>query len=567
MATHKQKPYLTYALDVNGKLMHVSEVLKGLECNCFCPHCKNKLIAKNGGSYKIPHFAHANGSDCVGAKESALHKMAKDILYEHKLIMLPPTQKDEAGKQILFKKIETEILYKELSLRPDCIGYTENNHIIWIEFKRSHEVDVKKAGKIISAKIDCIEIDLSSCELDPVNVKTFIESNKEMRKWIYNHENPHTYQNHERSNYDQLQNFDDDYYFSQEMIRHIAIDEQNILINLYNLDEIDVNNHTYYCIACGKEVFIDVDSWGDYSFLHLDKKTPCEDNFYLHEAAKKILYTRFNTQQYFNVYIPQQQFCENRQQCKLYNEDFCSAEIPVLYDLKAYGYDSCEIEYKFPKEQFPYDAVLKRGNDLKAAIAIIIDADTCHIEPQNLKNRAIEISVRRENDILNLYREPLQGVNFKFLNFKHKSLITTSYKNINRKVLKFTLFSSGKYYFGTESCMNTKKTSAIYEIIISQDTGNYKEMKQYAILHCYNKQKVLCLCEICLYLKSVDRSIKHEKICIRYKTKKTPRNPLETMPIKCPYFNLNKNIKDIIEKEYRDLKFIENDLTNNSIYL
>lgn len=115
--------------------------------------------------------------------------------------------------------------------------------------------------------------------------------------------------------------------------------------------------------------------------------------------------------------------------------------------------------------------------------------------------------------------------------------------------------------------MNTRKTSAIYEIIIPQDTGNYKEMKQYAILHCYNKQKVLCLCEICLYLKSVDRSIKQKKICIRYKTKKTPKNPLETMPIKCPYFNLNKSIKDIIEKEYRNLKFIENDLTNKPICL
>lgn len=43
------------------------------------------------------------------------------------------------------------------------------------------------------------------------------------------------------------------------MLRHIAIDEQNTIVNLYNLDEIDANKHTYFCIACGKEVFVDVD--------------------------------------------------------------------------------------------------------------------------------------------------------------------------------------------------------------------------------------------------------------------------------------------------------------------
>lgn len=43
----------------------------GLACKCFCPHCKSELVAKNGGSRKVHHFAHANGSDCVGAIESA----------------------------------------------------------------------------------------------------------------------------------------------------------------------------------------------------------------------------------------------------------------------------------------------------------------------------------------------------------------------------------------------------------------------------------------------------------------------------------------------------------------
>ncbi len=557
MSQLKQKPYLTYALDADGKLIHVDSVSTGLACNCYCPHCKSELVAKNGGNRKVHHFAHANGSDCVGAIESALHKMAKDILQEHKLIMLPPVLQNGMESQKRFEKVEAEVFDRELSLRPDCIGHTENGHFIWVEFKRTHEVDVKKAGKIISAKIDCVEIDLNSCELDPIKVKTFIESSREGRKWIYNHEAPQTYQVSDKNNYAQYH--DIDYDFEQSILRHIAIDEQNTIVNLYNLDEIDTNKHSYFCIACGKEVFINVDDYGNYSFAHLAEDAPCEDDFYLHEAAKKVLCKNFNVQQKFDVYIPQQHLCDKGCQCSLFSENNCSVEIPIPYDLKTHGYDSCEIEYKFPNKQFSYDAVFKRGDDLKTAIVIIIDAGTCHIEPENLKNRAIEVSVRSENDIFKLYERTLCGENVRFYNFGNGSAKTTSWKEINRQILKFTLFSSGKYHLGAESCMATKKRSAIYEMIISNGYENYKATKQYAILHCYNLNKVLCLCEICYYLRSVDSFLSSENICIRYKTKGTPRNPLETMPIKCPYFSLDKSLETTLVKECHYLEFTEKD--------
>ena len=560
MPQSKQKPYLTYALDADGKLIHVDCVSTGLACKCFCPHCKSELVAKNGGSRKVHHFAHTNGSDCVGAIESALHKMAKDILQEHKLIMLPPVQQGGIGKQMAFGKIEVEVFAKELSLRPDCIGYTEDDCVIWIEFKRSHEVDVKKAGKIISARVDCVEIDLNSCELDPTKVRSFIESSCEERKWIYNHENPQTFQICDKNSKTQYHNIDNEYYHGQRMSRHFAVNERNKIVNLYNLDEIDANKYSYFCIACGKEVYIDVGDWGNYSFFHLDGNTPCEDDFYLHEAAKKVLRERFNTQQNFNVYIPQLHLCEKGEQCSLFNEDYCSTKIPIHYDLKAHGYNSCEIEYKFPNKQFSYDAVLKRGDDLKTAIVIIIDANTCHIEPEFLKNRTIEVIVRCENDIFKLYKEPLREGFARFYNFKNENVNTIPWKKVNRKILKFTLFSSGKYHLGKEGCINTQKRSAIYEMIIPNDNENYKAIKQYAVLHCYNLQKVLCLCEICYYLRSVNGFYNHENICIRYK-KGTPRNPLETMPIKCPYFSLDRNLATALVKEFHDLKFVEKDFT------
>ena len=565
MQQSKQKPYLTYALDEDGKLIHVDSVSTGLSCKCFCPHCKNELVAKNGGSRKVHHFAHANGSDCVGAIESALHKMAKDILQEHKILMLPPTKHNKTGEQIVFKNVEVEVFDKELSLRPDCVGYDKAGQFIWVEFKRTHEVDVRKAGKIISARINCVEIDLNSCNLDPKEVRGFIEESIENRKWIYTHENPQTLQSQNNICYALDDELDDYFYFDERMQRHIAIDEQNTIVNLYNLDEIDTNKHSYFCIACGKEVYISIDDCGNYSFLHLDEKSPCEDDFYLHEAAKKVLCKKFNNKQKFDVYIPQSHLCERGNQCSLFNEANCSIALPILYDLKAHGYDSCEMEYKFPNNNFSYDAVLKRGNDLKTAIVIIIAANRCHIEPENLKNRAIEIIVKNESDIFNLYEKPLYKTNARFYNFEDRYVKTVPLEKVDRKILKFTLYSSGKYYLGAESCISKKKRTAIYEIVISNGYSSSKAMKQYAVLHCYNQQKVLCLCEICLFLKSVDGFYGHEDICSIYKKKGTPRNPLVTMPIKCPYFSLDRNLEAALATKARHFEFI--DSNSNCIIL
>ena len=175
----KPKPNLIYALDANGKPVHIDSVLNGFSCGCKCPRCESPLQAKNGGNARAHHFAHKDGADCVGAVESAIHCLAKEILKESLCVVLP----DNAGG-LRFDKVETERNFPDLKLRPDCVGYY-GDRIIWIEFKRSHEVDAQKAGKIISARIDCIEIDLKDCEQDKEKLREFITQSSENRKWIY----------------------------------------------------------------------------------------------------------------------------------------------------------------------------------------------------------------------------------------------------------------------------------------------------------------------------------------------------------------------------------------------
>lgn len=69
---------IPFGLDDEGKLVHIDSVKNGIRCEYTCPDCKTTLIARNGGSKYIHHFAHANAITC-NAGEIILHLLAKDI--------------------------------------------------------------------------------------------------------------------------------------------------------------------------------------------------------------------------------------------------------------------------------------------------------------------------------------------------------------------------------------------------------------------------------------------------------------------------------------------------------
>jgi hypothetical protein len=69
---------LTYA-QRDGRLVSISQVGRGLRPDCRCPACGGALIAKKG-DVRRHHFAHASGQDCETAAESALHRLAKQLI-------------------------------------------------------------------------------------------------------------------------------------------------------------------------------------------------------------------------------------------------------------------------------------------------------------------------------------------------------------------------------------------------------------------------------------------------------------------------------------------------------
>ena len=66
------------------KMVHIDDVdvHNGLNCRCICTKCKKPLVARQGG--KNAHsFAHQSEDGmCVGAGESSIHYLAKQIISE-----------------------------------------------------------------------------------------------------------------------------------------------------------------------------------------------------------------------------------------------------------------------------------------------------------------------------------------------------------------------------------------------------------------------------------------------------------------------------------------------------
>ncbi len=177
--------FLTYALDKDGVLTHVDEVLKGLRCQCVCPHCKAPLYAKNAGLIREHHFAHAKGTECEYARESALHLLAKQIVRETGSIMLPKSSDNSMPSGLVrLHDVKIEQNDPKYDLTPDAEGIMDNGERLLIEFYVSHKVQGTKKDTIVKNNLKCIEIDLNYQDLNWEDLLAFLTGSTEDRKWI-----------------------------------------------------------------------------------------------------------------------------------------------------------------------------------------------------------------------------------------------------------------------------------------------------------------------------------------------------------------------------------------------
>ena len=79
--------YIGYGMR-DGKLLFIADVPRGLACRCVCARCRQTLIAKKG-PIRQHHFAHLKVTSCHGATESVLHLLAKELIAELDVLVIP----------------------------------------------------------------------------------------------------------------------------------------------------------------------------------------------------------------------------------------------------------------------------------------------------------------------------------------------------------------------------------------------------------------------------------------------------------------------------------------------
>ena len=160
----------------DGKLHYVSVVETGLACHCVCPdpNCAKPLVARNRPSptrQRVSYFAHASQSSGCGGRESALHRMGKDIVERATKLMLPAWS--ALDRELSFEStIATiapgsaqEVTLSDSQMRPDlrviALSGQALAHALYVEIKVSHAVDWRKRQRVIAQGLTMMEIDLS----------------------------------------------------------------------------------------------------------------------------------------------------------------------------------------------------------------------------------------------------------------------------------------------------------------------------------------------------------------------------------------------------------------------
>lgn len=170
---------MTRALDDNGHIVDVKDVVSGKACNCTCIGCQGAVWAMKG-PIKAHYFAHEPNSieqnSCTWKPETEIHILAKEVLATDRQLLLPIGTINPIHKNIAFDEMVCEVY--EGRVIPDVIGFIEGEKVL-IEVAVTHFCDSEKIKELKKVNATCIELDLSG-----FRVKGEIISKEEIRDYL-----------------------------------------------------------------------------------------------------------------------------------------------------------------------------------------------------------------------------------------------------------------------------------------------------------------------------------------------------------------------------------------------
>lgn len=185
-----------FGSDPTGRFVFVSEVPRGLACQCRCVVCAEPLIARQG-TVREHHFAHASGREpCDVSHESLLHRYAKQVIQEAGGLVVPLDSfviehlgldgTSPPSARLGLSRIEVERSVQDL--RPDLLGHTEGGLEVAIEVAYSSFCDFLKADRFAQLGLPALEIDLRAFTpegFEPEAVRLAVLHDTRMKHWLW----------------------------------------------------------------------------------------------------------------------------------------------------------------------------------------------------------------------------------------------------------------------------------------------------------------------------------------------------------------------------------------------
>ena len=154
-------------------LVGIAQAERGKACACVCPECNAPLLARQGEE-RAWHFAHAaSNPDCKHAAETALHRMAKQLIANWQSLDLPSLkvtetleglfQRHEATAELPQRTTDVVCGEAEVDLRtyrPDVLLTDHLGGAIAIEVFVSHAVCREKGERVRASGMPMLEFDL-----------------------------------------------------------------------------------------------------------------------------------------------------------------------------------------------------------------------------------------------------------------------------------------------------------------------------------------------------------------------------------------------------------------------
>ena len=168
---------IRYAIhDKTKKIVYIKNADNGLSCNCKCLECDERLEAVQG-QIREWYFRHNKNINCKGGQETAIHKLAKQIIVDNSQIVIP-------GDTLFYSQPRQEERFS--SIIPD-VTVLANGQTIHFEIAVTHPVESLNETFYKNGQHKSIEIDLTniSYDIEPQELEKLILHQVENKRKIY----------------------------------------------------------------------------------------------------------------------------------------------------------------------------------------------------------------------------------------------------------------------------------------------------------------------------------------------------------------------------------------------